>query len=84
MRQPDLMMRLPACGNCGAKDYRVDGWMNARDTKLVSCNCSGYIHMTRREWPHRIGSAYCWYRKDGSQRMEGDADFKDFELEHME
>jgi hypothetical protein len=37
--------------------------------------------MTRREWPHRIGSKYCWYRKDGTQRMEGDADFKDFHME---
>jgi hypothetical protein len=74
----------PACGNCGANDFRIDGWMNTRDTKATACSCNGYIHMTRREWPHRIGSAYCWHRKDGTLRVQGDADFKDFQLEQME
>ncbi len=80
-KHPETYYRLPACTHCGAKDFRVDAWMNARDTKTVACNCAGYVHMTRREWPHRIGSPYCWYRKDGTQRMECDADFKDFQLE---
>ncbi len=55
--------------------------MNQRDTKKMSCNCAGYVHLTNRVWPHRIGSPYCWFRKDGSQRMEGDTDFKDALLE---
>ncbi len=37
--------------------------------------------MTRKDWPHRIGSKYCWFRKDGTQRFEGDKDFCDFEME---
>lgn len=82
-KQPALMLRLPKCRHCDAQDYRVDGWMNARDTKATACNCAGYIHLTRREWPHRIGSPYCWYRKDGTQRMQGDDDFKDARLEQL-
>jgi hypothetical protein len=78
---PDEYVRLPKCGNCGAQNYRVDGWMNSRDTRKTACSCAGYIYMTRREWPHRQGSPYCWFRKDGTQRFEGDADYKDFQQE---
>lgn len=81
--KPDEFKRLPKCINCGAQQYRLDDWMNRRDTKKTSCSCSGYIMMTRREWPHRKGSPYCWYRKDGTQRHMGDADFKDFQLEQQ-
>lgn len=79
--KPDEYARLPKCINCGAQQYRLDNWMNSRDTRKMACSCAGYVHMTRREWPHRIGSPYCWYRNDGTQRMPGDADFKDFQLE---
>lgn len=50
--------------------------MNTRDTSLkgAGCICSGYWFL------HRRGSRFCWYRKDGSQRMPGDADFADREL----
>lgn len=83
---PDYLERLPACENCGSKEYRVDGWMNSRDTRASACCCSGYVRMTRDPnstvWTmHRKGSPYCWYRKDGTQRMPGDADFKDLEME---
>lgn len=82
---PDEYYRLPKCNNCGAQDYRLDHWMNRRDTKATACDCAGYVVMTRRApWPHRIGSPYCWFRKDGSQRELGDADFKDFLMEQNE
>lgn len=52
----------------------------------MACCCNGYVHMTRDTnstvWTmHRKGSPYCWFRKDGTQRMPGDADFKDYQLE---
>jgi hypothetical protein len=79
---PDEYRRVPVCVSCGAKSWRIDNWMNTRDTKATSCTCSGYVALTHRApWPHLIGSPYCWYRKDGSQRMPGDADFKDYLLE---
>lgn len=79
--RPDEYLRVPACHSCSSKSWRIDSWMNKRNTRKTSCSCSGYVHMTRREWPHRKGSKYCWYRKDGTQRMPGDADFNDFQLE---
>lgn len=83
VKRGEFVSRAPKCDSCGANDYRVDGWMNRRNTSATTCNCVGYVHMTRREWPHRIGSLYCWNRADGTQRMPGDADFKDFQLETM-
>lgn len=80
---PDHYKRIPQC-RCGAKSWRVDAWMNNRDTKAMACNCNGYVELTHRPpWPHRIGSPYCWYRKEGTQRMPGDPDFKDYQLEQM-
>lgn len=83
---PELMKRLPKCAGCGGTAYRIDYWMNGRDTKKMACTCNGYVPFTRDPsstvWTmHRKGSPYCWYRKDGTQRMPGDADFKDFLLE---
>jgi hypothetical protein len=76
--------RAPACNNCGAQDYRVDTWMNQRNTRAMSCSCNGYVVLTHKApWPHRIGSPYCSYRKDGTQRMPGDNDFKDLLFEQM-
>lgn len=73
---PEHYIRPPAC-LCGSKEYRVDHWMNKRDTKAMSCKCAGYVHLTGRVFPHRKGSPYCWFRADGSQRMPEDADYKD-------
>jgi hypothetical protein len=79
---PDEYRRIPSCRSCGEKSFRIDRWMNTRDTKATACSCNGYVVLTHRApWPHRIGSPYCWYRKDGTQRMPGDADFKDYQLE---
>jgi hypothetical protein len=83
--KPDDYYRLPTCENCGAQDYRIDRWMNSRDTAASKCDCAGYVVMTHRApWPHRIGSPYCWFRKDGTQRMPGDNDFKDYQMEQNE
>jgi DNA-directed RNA polymerase subunit RPC12/RpoP len=83
--KPDEYYRTPRCESCGAQSYRIDAWMNSRDTRTTACTCSGYVMLTHRPpWPHRIGSPYCWFRKDGTQRMPGDADFKDYELEQRQ
>jgi hypothetical protein len=78
--KPDEYIRVPKC-ICGHQRWYLSHWMNKRDTRSMACNCAGYVHVTNRVFPHRKGSKYCWFRKDGSQRMEGDADFKDVRLE---
>jgi hypothetical protein len=84
---PDLLAvrQIPKCA-CGVKDWRADKWMNRRNTSPygggMGCNCGGYVALTNTVgWPHRQGSPYCYFRKDGTQRMPGDADFKDALLE---
>lgn len=54
--------------------------MNRRDTKAMSCDCAGYVHATGRVFPHRKGSKWCWYRANGTARVEGDPDFRDVRL----
>ncbi|MGN6701479.1 MAG: hypothetical protein ACTHKB_00770 [Burkholderiaceae bacterium] len=77
-KHPEEYLRLPPCRHCGAKSYRVDKWMNRRNTLAMSCGCAGYIHLTGRPgWRHRQGSKYCWHRKDGTQRLPGDSDYFD-------
>lgn len=62
----------PACGLCGARNYIADRWMNKRDTRKAACmECGGYW------FPHRKGSLFCHFRKDGSPRIIGDNDFRD-------
>ncbi|MBR8027804.1 hypothetical protein KDX27_22630 [Burkholderia cenocepacia] len=64
-------VRPPRCRVCGKRLYRVDRWMNQRDTRKMRCDCSGYW------FPHRRGSLFCWLRSDGSERYPGDPDFAD-------
>lgn len=61
----------PACRTCARRDYRVDKWMNRRNTTLACCSCAGYW------FPHRRGSLFCWHRADGTNRYPGDPDFAD-------
>lgn len=84
-KKKHFVNHAPPCENCGENKYRVDQWKikYGRNIGDVICNCSGYNHLTRRIFPHRQGSKYCWYRKDGSQRMEGDPDFRDSEMEEQ-
>lgn len=70
-RHPDRYERLPACRTCGHRTYRVDRWMNRRNTTRMACICTGYW------FPHRRGSLYCWHRADGTNRYPGDPDFRD-------
>lgn len=70
-RRPDEYERPPRCRDCGKSNFRVDAWMMKRDTHGQACTCAGYWF-----W-HRRGSLYCWYRKDGSDRLPGDVDFAD-------
>lgn len=85
-KRPEKYARLPACMSCGKKSYRIDKWMQNRNTKKMACTCAGYVPFTRNPkttvWElHRKGSPYCHYRADGTERMPGDADFKDALLE---
>ncbi|AQQ21176.1 hypothetical protein A8D61_23345 [Burkholderia cenocepacia] len=70
-RHPDRYTRLPACRTCNRRKYRVDNWMNRRNTTRMRCDCAGYW------FPHRRGSLFCWHRADGSNRYPGDTDFAD-------
>jgi hypothetical protein len=67
-RHPDDYERVPACRNCGAKRWRVDGWMLRRKTAGQSCRCGGGGHYVNAKsgygWPHRIGSPHCLRRFD--------------------
>lgn len=56
--------------------YRVDGWMNRRDTRAMGCMCSGYAWGGNMSGAmHRRGSLKCWFRADGTPREYGDADY---------
>jgi hypothetical protein len=68
--KPEEYKVQPQCF-CGARDFRIDKWMNNRDTKTNACFCEGY------HFKHRMSSLYCWKRKDGSDRYPGDPDFWD-------
>ncbi len=76
-KHPEQYTRLPSCDCCGKRNYRLDKWMNKRNTRAQSCNCAGYW------FPHRKGSLFCHYRADGSGRYPGDADFKDRRMEEF-
>ncbi|ORC47122.1 hypothetical protein B2G74_24405 [Burkholderia sp. A27] len=70
-KHPDQFARLPRCSVCGRRTYRLDRWMNRRDTTKTRCDCEGYW------FPHRRGSLFCWHRSDGTGRFSGDTDFAD-------
>ena len=74
-KHPDCYVRRPRCHlpGCPGK-MRVDRWMQYRNTSPrrggLGCTCGGYW------FTHRRGSLRCWYRRDGTWRQPGDADFK--------
>lgn len=69
-RHPDAYVRPPRCRQCGRTGtLRLDKW--AQNRRQITCTCGGYW------FPHRMGSPYCWRRKDGTERFPGDPDFKD-------
>lgn len=75
-QHPDKYEVIPQCRVCGRRNFRVDAWMNKRNTRAMACMCSGYAwagNMTGAM--HRKGSKQCWYRADGSRREYGDADY---------
>ncbi len=69
--RPDEYARQPQCNRCGKRDFRIDPWMQKRNTRAMACCCAGYW------FRHRRGSLYCWHRMDGSVRSLGDPDFAD-------
>lgn len=78
-RHPDEYLRGPRCRQCGrVNTLRVDKWANNRWRWEKTCTCGGY------HFPHRMGSRWCHYRKDGTDRLPGDPDFKDRMVEFFE
>lgn len=78
-RHPDDYKRGWRCAGCHGMAFRLIA-DRPRDRCAVLCNCGGYQWVrpwARANAPHRRGSPACWYRKDGSMRMPGDADFDD-------
>jgi hypothetical protein len=67
--KPEEYKVQPQCNICAARNFRIDKWMSERDTKTNACLCEGY------PFKHRMGSLYCWKRKDGTDRYVGDPDF---------
>jgi hypothetical protein len=54
--------------------------MNSRNNKAMKCGCYGYA---APHFPHRRGSKFCQFRKDGTRRELGDPDFNDQYYEWM-
>lgn len=50
---PDKYYVIPKCKVCGARDYRIDKWMNKRKSRKQICFCDGYW------FPHREKSKWC-------------------------
>lgn len=81
-KHPASYKRLPVCRapGCGSRRYFVDKWMMQRNTstrgkRAMGCTCGGYHFL------HRKASPYCWKRKDNSDRLPGDKDFKGYGME---
>lgn len=78
---PDWYRRRPRCRVCGKFDtLRLDKWMNERDNRALKCECDGYL---TPHFPHRRGSKYCHFRKDGTRREFGDPDWADQQYDWM-
>lgn len=75
--KPEEYKVQPQC-LCGRRDFRIDKWMQTRDTKINACFCGGY------HFKHRQASLYCFFRKDGTGRYPGDSDFWDRNMSQEE
>lgn len=93
-RHPDQYLRKPTCSHCSTKAVRgnkrkgikavqakpvylkVDTWMHKGYLERAICkSCDGH------EFPHRRGSRYCTYRKNGERRKPGDSDWHDPQID---
>lgn len=78
-KHPDEYIRPRKCDRCGGTRFRVVR-DRAKDRCATLCDCGGYQFVgprTNGNAPHRKGSRFCWYRKDGTPRKPGDPDFED-------
>lgn len=59
-KHPLEYLRQPKCRNCGARDFRVDAWANARPWRKREnlCWCDG-IWFSIKGAPHRMGCLGC-------------------------
>lgn len=77
-KHPSQYYRQPKCESCGrtGEVWRVDRWMQERNTRLLGCTCAGYAWAGYMSGAmHRRGSLKCWYRADGTQRVPEDEDY---------
>lgn len=84
-KHPDDYKVPRKCDGCGGTKFRVIKNM-VRERCAVTCDCAGYKwgdNHTASRPPHRRGSRFCYYRKDGTLRMPGDADFEDPNYEEI-
>ncbi len=75
---PEQYEVIPKCEGCQVQRYRVDKWMQTRNTRKMGCLCAGYHFF------HRQGSLYCWHRANGSIRAVGDYDFADRNIDSLD
>lgn len=59
----DTYCPSPQCRNCGERKLRPDSWMNNRNTKVMTCSCSG--HGLGYTYPHRRGALWCNFQPNG-------------------
>lgn len=81
-QHPDMYITPRVCEGCGGTKFRViENRTKDRGAKL--CNCAGRVFGDVKagehsaELVHRRGSPNCYFRKDGTPRYPGDADFSD-------
>jgi hypothetical protein len=78
-KHPDEYQRPRKCKCCGGTKFRIVK-NRFKDRCATLCTCMGYRWgdaWTGSNAPHNRGSRFCYYRKDGTLRMPGDADFED-------
>ena len=78
-KHPDDYQRQWKCAGCGGTQFRVIV-NRPKDRCAALCTCGGYQWVqpwARGNAPHRRGSRFCYYRKDGTLRQPGDEDFED-------
>lgn len=73
-------------GNEGKNRFYRDWHRDGKELDVKPCTCDGYGHVAKRESspPHRRGSKYCMYRKNGEKRMPGDPDYRDARQDYEE
>lgn len=78
-KHPDDYRTPRKCACCGGTKFCIIKDI-IKHSGHIDCTCGGYRwggNWTANPPPHRRGSRFCWFRRNGTQRMPGDADFDD-------